>query len=47
MQCFSQQIVINKCFLLNLEKNVAQISAVIFNKNTKTANSNPLHSEKK
>jgi len=30
------QCVINKCFLLNPEKNLAQIRLVVFEKNTKT-----------
>jgi len=28
--CFSMQVVINKCFLLNPEKNLAQIRLVVF-----------------
>jgi len=33
MHCFSMQVVINKCFLRNLEKNLAQIRLVMFEKN--------------
>jgi len=36
VQCFSMQVVVNKCFLLNPEKNLAQIRLVIFEKNAKT-----------
>jgi len=32
-QCFSMQVVINKCFLLNPKKNLAQIRLVVFVKN--------------
>jgi len=35
VQCFSVQIVMNKCILLNLEKNLAQIRLVVFEKNAK------------
>jgi len=31
------QVVLNKCFLLNLEKNLAQIRLVVFEKNAKNA----------
>jgi len=31
--CFSMQVVINKCFVLNHEKNLAQIHDVVFEKN--------------
>jgi len=34
---FSQQVVMNKCFLLNLEKYLTQIHAVVFKRNIKTA----------
>jgi len=40
---FSMQIVINKCFLQNPEKKLAQIRLVVFEKNAKNA---PLNSEK-
>jgi len=33
VQCFSMQVVMNKCFLLNPEKNMVQISLVVFEKN--------------
>jgi len=33
VQCFSMQFVINKCFFLNPEKNLAQIRLVVFAKN--------------
>jgi len=36
-QCFSMQVLMNKCFLLNTEKNLAQICLVVFEKNSKTA----------
>jgi len=36
------QVVINKYFLLNPEKNLAHIRHVIFEKNAKTANSDAL-----
>jgi len=32
---FSMQVVINKCFLLNPEKNLAEIRLVVFEKNAK------------
>jgi len=32
VHCFSMQIVMNKCFLLNPEKNLAQIRLVVFEK---------------
>jgi len=32
VHCFSMQVVMKKCFLLNLEKNVAQIRFVVFQK---------------
>jgi len=35
------QVVINKYFLLNLEKNLAQIRLVVFEKNEKNAPLNP------
>jgi len=37
VQRFSQQVVMNKCFLLNLEKILAQIRAVVFEENEKGA----------
>jgi len=37
VQCFSLQVVMSKYFLLNHEKNMAQIRAVVFEKNVKTA----------
>jgi len=33
VQCFSMQVVFNKCFLLNSEKILAQIRFVVFEKN--------------
>jgi len=33
VHCFSMHIVMNKCFLLNPEKNLAQILLVVFEKN--------------
>jgi len=33
VQCFSKKVVMNKCFLLNPEKNLAQIRFVLFEKN--------------
>jgi len=30
VHCFSMQVVLNKCFLLNPEKNLAQIRFVVF-----------------
>jgi len=33
VHCFSMQVVMNKCFLLNPEKNLTQIRLVIFEKN--------------
>jgi len=32
VQCFSKQVVMNKCFLLNLKKNLPQICIVVFEK---------------
>jgi len=32
VHCFSMQVVINKCFLLNREKKLAQIRLVVFEK---------------
>jgi len=44
VQYFSMQVIINKCFLLNPEKNLEHIHlAVVFEKNEKNA---PFHSEK-
>jgi len=40
MQCFSMQAVMNKCLLLNLKKNLAQIHLVVFEKNAKNAHFN-------
>jgi len=37
VQCFSMQVVINKCFFLNPEKKLAQIRLVVFEKNAKIA----------
>jgi len=39
VQCFSMQVVMNKCFLLNPEKNLVQIRLVVF-ENTKNAHFN-------
>jgi len=36
VQCFSMQVIMNKCFFLNPEKNFAQIRLVVFEKNAKT-----------
>jgi len=36
VQYFLMQVVINKCFLLNPKKKLAQIRLVVFEKNTKT-----------
>jgi len=36
VHCFSMQVVINKCFLLNPEKKLAQIRLIVFEKNAKT-----------
>jgi len=33
VHCFSMQVVMNKCFLLNPEKNLTQICLVVFEKN--------------
>jgi len=33
VHCFSMQVVINKCFFLNPEKNLVQIRLVVFEKN--------------
>jgi len=35
MQCSSMQVVMNKCFLLNPEKNLIQIYLVVFENNKK------------
>jgi len=35
VHCFSMQVVMNKCFLLNTEKNLAQIRLVVYEKNAK------------
>jgi len=40
VQCFSIQVVINKCFFLNLEKKLAQIRLIVFEKNSKNAHFN-------
>jgi len=37
MHCFSMQVVMNKCYLLNSEKNLVQIRLVVFEKNAKSA----------
>jgi len=34
MHCFSRQFVMNKCFILNPEKNLTQIRLVVFEKST-------------
>jgi len=33
VQCFSMQVIMNKCFLLNLEKKMEQIRLVVYVKN--------------
>jgi len=33
VHCFSMQVVMNKCFLLNPEKHLAQIRLVVFEQN--------------
>jgi len=40
VHCFSMQVVMNKCFHLNPEKNLAQIRLAVFEKNTKNAHFN-------
>jgi len=35
MQCFSMQVVMNKCFSQTLKKNLAQIRLDVFEKNVK------------
>jgi len=40
VQCFSMQVVINKCFPLNPEKGLVQIHLVVFEKNAKNAHFN-------
>jgi len=40
VQCFSMQIIMNKCFLLNSEKKLAQNRLVVFEKNAKNAHFN-------
>jgi len=35
VHCFSMQVVMNKCFLLKPEKNLAQIRLVVYEKNEK------------
>jgi len=40
VHCFSMQFVMNKCFLLNPEKKLAQIHLVVFDKNAKNAHFN-------
>jgi len=47
MQCFSMQVVMNKSFLLNPEKKLAQIRLVVFEKNAKTAKLQPTPIPKK
>jgi len=34
VHCFSMQVVMNKCFLLKPEKNLAQIGLAVFEKNS-------------
>jgi len=34
VQCFSVHVVMNKCFLLNPEKDLAKIRLVVFEKST-------------
>jgi len=41
VHCFSMQVVINKCFLLNPEKNLTQIRLVVIEKNAKNPHSIP------
>jgi len=41
VHCFSMQVVVNKCFLLNPEKNLTQIRLVVFEKNVKNATLSP------
>jgi len=41
VQCFSMQVVTNKCFLLNPEKNLAQIRFLLFSRETQK----PLNSD--
>jgi len=36
MHCFSMQVVMNKCFLLNPEKEMAQLRLVVWEKRKKT-----------
>jgi len=36
VHCFSMQVLMNKSFLLNPEKNLAHIRLVVFEKNAKT-----------
>jgi len=40
VHCYSIQVVMNKYFLLNPEKNLAQICLFVFKKNTKNAHFN-------
>jgi len=40
VQYFSMQVVMNKCFLLNSEKNLVQICLVVFEKNAKNTHFN-------
>jgi len=40
VHCFSMQVVMTKCFLLNPDKNMAQIRLVVFEKNAKNAHFN-------
>jgi len=40
MQCFAMQVVLNKCFAVNPEKNLAQSRLIAFEKNAKTTNFN-------
>jgi len=46
VQCFSMHVVMNKCFLLNPEKNLTKIRLVVFEKNAKSLNSDTLQFRK-
>jgi len=41
VQCFSMQIIMNKCFFLNFEKSLAWLRLVVFEKNAKTCTLTP------
>jgi len=43
MHCFSMQVIMNKCFLLNPKKSLAQIRLIVFEKNEKDAPLIPKH----